>query len=123
MLLERIKGIIKDKSLVELKAQFEEYKRVCENVKPHRNKRIGHSDIKRAEDSTFQWLPTVTLEEVDNALGVLRKMMRDLLLALCDRDYDYDPDLALGCDGNHLLYLLRKAHGLQLNTAVTEGVV
>jgi AbiU2 len=123
MLLERIKGIINDTPLDELKAQFEEYKRVCENIKPHRNKRIGHTDIKRAEDPTFKWLPAVTLEEVDDTLGVLRRIMRGLLLALRDRDYDYDPDLELGRDGNRLLYLLRKAHEQQLNTPGTEGVV
>jgi hypothetical protein len=44
MLLERIKGITDDMPLDELKAQFEEYKRVCENIKPHRNKRTGHTD-------------------------------------------------------------------------------
>ena len=49
--------------------------------------------------------------------------MQGIGFALYNLPYEYDPDLPLGRDGNRLLYLLRKAHGLQLNTPGTEGVV
>jgi len=122
-IIRRVRGeVVQDRATFEL-IDISRTWRVCENIKFQRNKRIGHTDIKRAEDPTFKWLPAVTLEEVDGALGVLRRMMQGLILALLDRDYDYDPDLPLGRDGNRLLYLLRKAHELQLHTPRTEGVV
>jgi hypothetical protein len=107
--LKKLKGNIDNESLARFQTQLGNLTRICENIRTHRNKRIGHSDIKCALEDA-EWLPPVTHADIDSALEVLCRMMKDIMLVLFDLERGDDPDFQYGSDGNHLFYILRKAY-------------
>jgi HEPN superfamily AbiU2-like protein len=84
-------------------------KEKTQSARDHRNKRIAHLDVSYAKK--VEPLSPVDQHELDETLGLLESIMRELHRAISDADTRYkDPAIAYGCDGDHLLGVLRDAH-------------
>ncbi len=83
-----------------------------DSIRIHRNKRIAHLDLTYASEA--EALPPVIQSDLDDSLELLEAIMRDIHLELFSGDTRYkDPAIAYGCDGDHLLHVLREAHEAQ----------
>lgn len=80
-----------------------------ESLRIHRNKRIAHLDLNHAVKP--ERLPSVEFGAFEDALELVRSIMREFYLLIWNADTDYrQPSIACGCDGNHFLRVLRGAH-------------
>lgn len=108
-LLGRMETTLDDKVREDLRRKLARLEAATEKLRSHRSKRIAHFDLDHAVKP--EQLPSVEYGDVEDALELLESIMRDFHLAVWNADTRYrEPSIAYGCDGNHLLGMLRDAH-------------
>jgi hypothetical protein len=108
-LLGRMETTLTDKARENLREQLTKLEAATETLRSHRNKRIAHLDPDHAVK--LEPLPLVEYGDLENALELLESIMRDFLLLVWNADTHYrNQSIAYGCDGDHLLRVLREAH-------------
>ena len=108
-LLGKIETTLGDKVREDLRGKLAKLEAATEKLRSHRNKRIAHLDLNHAVK--LERLPSVEYGDVEHAMELLEFIMRGFHLVLCNADTRYrEPSIAYGCDGNHLLGVLRDAH-------------
>ena len=108
-LLGRMETTLTDKVREDLHGQFTELEAATEKLRSHRSKRIAHLDLDHAVKP--EELPPVEYGDLENALRLLESIMQDLHLVVWNAGAHYrEVSIAYGCDGDHLLRILRDAH-------------
>jgi hypothetical protein len=95
----------------DLREQLTKLEAATETLRSHRNKRIAHLDLNTAVK--LEPLPSVVYGDVEYALRFLESIMEDLYPVVREENgsVHYRAQfIPLGCDGDHLLRVLRKAH-------------
>jgi len=105
-ILRKMAATLKDENRGDLSGKLARLEAATEKIRSHRNKRITHLDLKHAIKA--EPLPAVEYGDLEDALGILECIMRDLHRVLWNADTRYrEPTIAYGCDGDHLLRVLR----------------
>lgn len=109
-LLEKAGATLDARVHADLSERLERLEAATGKLRVHRSKRIAHLDLAHAINPEL--LPVVYYSELEDALNALGEVMRSLHLELLSADATYrEPAIAYGCDGEHLLCILRDAHG------------
>lgn len=116
-LLRKIETDLDDKLREQLRKKLKKLEAMLTNLRKHRNKRIAHLDLDHA--IKVKSLPPVTNGELEDALDLVKSIMKDIWLALFNTSVWYDPHIAYGCDGEFLLSVLRKAQRNSTSSAKT----
>lgn len=107
-ILGKISARLKDEQREDLSGKLERLEEATEKIRSHRNKRITHLDLNHAIKA--ERLPSVEYGDLEDSLELVESIMRDLHLLLWNADTYYsEPSIAYGCDGDHLLRVLRDA--------------
>jgi len=114
--LRAIDSLLSAQARTELQASLATLSTMTENIRSHRNKRIGHLDLKHAIRA--KELPSVVYNDINAAIELVRKIMQGILLELENASGYGEPCIEYGCDGTHLLTVLRDAHR---STKKSEG--
>lgn len=116
-LLRKIDGDLDNKLREDLRKKLKKLEALSINLRKHRNKRIAHLDLDHA--IKVRSLPPVTNGDLEDALDLVKSIMKSVWLALFDVSVWYDPAIAYGCDGEFLLSVLRKAQQNSISSAKT----
>ena len=107
-MLAAVEVDLEDRVRTAVKQKLAQLGVASKNLRKHRNKRIAHFDLEHA--IKVKQLEAATNGELEDALELIRSIMKDIWLARFGSSVWYDPHLAYGCDGEFLLEILRRAH-------------
>jgi hypothetical protein len=108
-LLGKMETALDDKARENIGGQLIRLEAATEKLRSHRSKRIAHLDLDHAVKP--EELPSVEYGDLENALRLLESIMQDLYQVVWNASVHYRAQsIAPGCDGDHLLRILRDAH-------------
>jgi hypothetical protein len=110
-LVEKLDTYLADDSKRKIATELEELTKHLNKVTTLRNKAMSHTDLAHALDTSL--LPRPTYDELEGALAAAKNVMKEITGRLYDYSSDYVPHLPAGCDGEKLLRVLAKAHGVK----------
>lgn len=111
-LLGKAEAVFETNVHADLLGKLEQLENLTDKLRVHRRKRIAHLDLVHAIN--LERLSEVQYAEVEEALSSLGSVMRELHRLILDADTSYrEPAIEYGCDGNHLLQVLRNVHSHQ----------